>query len=77
MRLTPTEFQVLLLLASHPGCAFSRDEIIQHVTGVEHIDTRTVDVHIRHLRAKLEEDPSQPRYLHTVWGTGYKFEVLT
>ena len=57
MRLTPTEFQVLLLLASHPGCAFSRDEIIQHVTGVEHIDTRTVDVHIRHLRAKLEEDP--------------------
>ena len=77
VRRTPTEFQVLLLLASHPGCAFSRDEIIQHVTGVEYIDTRTVDVHIRHLRAKLGDDPSRPRYLHTVWGTGYKFEALT
>jgi len=75
VRLTPTEFQVLALLASHPGVAFSREEIIQQVSGVEYIDSRTVDVHIRHLRAKVESDPSHPRFLHTVWGTGYKFET--
>ncbi|NLC59605.1 MAG: response regulator transcription factor [Armatimonadetes bacterium] len=75
-RLTPMEFQVLALLASQPGRAFSRDEIITRVSGVEYIDARTVDVHIRHLRAKIEPDPSRPRYLHTVWGVGYKFEVV-
>lgn len=76
IRLTPTEFQILALLAGSPGRAFSREEIIERVAGVEHIDARTVDVHIRHLRAKIEPEPARPRYLHTVWGTGYKFEVL-
>ncbi|MDH7570853.1 MAG: response regulator transcription factor, partial [Armatimonadota bacterium] len=50
VRLTPTEFQILSLLASEPGRAFTREEIIERVSGVEYIDARTVDVHIRHLR---------------------------
>lgn len=75
VHLTPTEFQVLVLLAENYGRACSRDEIIARVSGVEYIDARTVDVHIRHLRAKIEPDPARPRYLHTVWGTGYRFEV--
>ncbi|MBI3947919.1 MAG: response regulator transcription factor [Armatimonadetes bacterium] len=77
VRLTPMEFQILLLMARSPGRAFNREEIIEHASGMEFIDARTVDVHIRHLRAKLGEDPSNPRYLHTVWGVGYKFEVVT
>lgn len=77
VHLTPMEFQILLLLARNPGRAFTREEIIEHVSGVEFIDSRTVDVHIRHLRAKLGDGPTHPRYLHTVWGVGYKFEVGT
>lgn len=75
VRLTPTEFQILALLAGTPGRAFSRDEIIERVSGAEFIDARTVDVHVRHLRSKIEPDPARPHYIHTVWSIGYRFEA--
>jgi two-component system, OmpR family, alkaline phosphatase synthesis response regulator PhoP len=72
--LTPTEFQILKVLAQNPGRVFSRDELVDRVIGPDFFgDVRTVDVHIRHLRAKLEENPSEPRYIETVRGAGYKF----
>jgi DNA-binding response OmpR family regulator len=74
--LTPTEFRLLRNLVSHPGRPFSRDELIEAVWGYASDvgSDRTVDVHIRHLRKKLEDDPSNPRWLATVRGVGYKFE---
>lgn len=74
--LTPTEFRLLRYLVSHPNRPFSRDALIEAVWGYESDigSDRTVDVHIRHLREKLEDDPSNPRWLVTVRGVGYKFE---
>jgi DNA-binding response OmpR family regulator len=73
--LTPTEFRLLRLLASAPGQVFSRDQLIDSLWGYEGNagSDRTIDVHMRHLREKLEEDPTAPRYLLTVRGFGYKF----
>lgn len=72
--LTPTEYQILKVLAQHPGRVFSRDELVDRVMGPDFFgDVRTVDVHIRHLRAKIEENPSEPRMIETVRGAGYKF----
>jgi DNA-binding response OmpR family regulator len=74
--LTPTEFRLLRYLASYPGRPLGRDAIIEAVWGYDSDvgSDRTVDVHIRHLREKLEDDPSNPRWLVTVRGVGYKFE---
>jgi DNA-binding response OmpR family regulator len=74
--LTPTEFRLLRYLVSHPDRPFSRDELIEAVWGYASDvgSDRTVDVHIRHLREKLEDDPANPRWLVTVRGVGYKFE---
>lgn len=74
--LTPTEFRLLRYLVSNPGRPFSRDELIEAVWGYASDvgSDRTVDVHIRHLRKKLEDDPANPRWLATVRGVGYKFE---
>jgi DNA-binding response OmpR family regulator len=74
--LTPTEFKLLRHLASHPRMPLSREAIIQAVWGYagEVEDDRTIDVHVRHLREKLEEDPANPRWICTVRGIGYKFE---
>jgi DNA-binding response OmpR family regulator len=74
--LTPTEFRLLRYLVSNPDRPFSRSELIQAVWGYDSEVgyDRTVDVHIRHLREKLEEDPAQPRWLVTVRGIGYKFQ---
>jgi DNA-binding response OmpR family regulator len=74
--LTPTEFRLLRVLASHPDRPFTRSALIEAVWGYESDvnHDRTVDVHIRHLREKLEEDPAQPRWLVTVRGIGYKFQ---
>ncbi len=74
--LTPTEFRLLRYLVSNPDRPFSRDELIQAVWGYASDvgSDRTVDVHIRHLRQKLEDDPADPRWLVTVRGVGYKFE---
>lgn len=72
--LTPTEFQILKVLAGQPGRVFSRDELVDRVMGQDFFgDVRTVDVHIRHLRAKIEENPSDPKLIETVRGAGYKF----
>ncbi|MCL5045338.1 MAG: response regulator transcription factor [Actinobacteria bacterium] len=74
--LTPKEFELLWFLASHPGRVFSRDQILDKVWGYDYFgDTRTVDVHVKRLRQKIGEDEAGPRYLKTVWGAGYKFEV--
>jgi two-component system alkaline phosphatase synthesis response regulator PhoP len=74
--LTPTEFRLLRYLLAYPGRPFSRSALIEAVWGYDSdIDNdRTVDVHVRHLREKLEPDPPHPRWLITVRGIGYKFE---
>ena len=73
--LTSREFDLLWLLARHPRQVFSRDQLLEKVWGVtEYIDPGTVTVHLRRLREKIEQDPSQPVRLLTVWGVGYKFE---
>jgi DNA-binding response OmpR family regulator len=74
--LTPTEFRLLCHLASHPGHPFSRAALIDAVWGYDSTvgSERTVDVHMRHLRQKLEVDPTNPRWLVTVRGVGYKLE---
>ena len=73
--LTRIEFDILDLLASSRGRAFSRQEILQALWGDNYYgDTRVVDVHIRRLREKIERKPSDPEFVQTVWGVGYKFE---
>ena len=74
--LTPTEFRLLRYLVSHPDRPFSRSALIEAVWGYDSGigSDRTVDVHVRHLREKLEDDPTDPRWLVTVRGIGYKFE---
>lgn len=76
--LTLKEFELLKLLISNKGKVFTRDFLLDRVWGYEYSqDTRTVDVHIRHLRQKVEEDPSNPRYIETVRGLGYKFRDIS
>ena len=72
--LTAKEFEVLELLMRNPDRAYSRESLLQLVWGTDYPgDARTVDVHIRRLREKIEENPSDPRYVHTKWGVGYYF----
>lgn len=72
--LTAKEFALLSLLIVNPGRVYSREQLLKQVWGYDYYgDARTVDVHIRHLREKLEEDPGNPRFVVTVWGSGYKF----
>ena len=74
LTLQPREFELLAFLARHPDLVFSRDQIIERVWGPNaFVDTRTVDVHVRGLRKKIETDPSRPRYIETVRGVGYRF----
>jgi DNA-binding response OmpR family regulator len=74
LKLTVKEFDLLWFLARHPGRVFSRDQLMSRVWGYSSaFDTGTVTVHVRRLREKLEDDPSQPRHLETVWGAGYRF----
>ena len=74
VNLTPTEFRLLRHLAASPGRPFSREALIEAIWGYDSDigSDRTVDVHLRHLREKLEDDPANPRYLVTVRGVGYK-----
>jgi DNA-binding response OmpR family regulator len=75
VRLTAREFDLLLFLARHPGRVFTRDELMRAIWQYSfYTDTSTVTVHMRRLRAKIESDPADPRYLKTVWGVGYRFE---
>ncbi|MDP9455039.1 MAG: DNA-binding response regulator [Actinobacteria bacterium] len=71
--LTYTEFELLVTLASSPGRVFSRSTLLTRVWGDEFRDERTVDVHIRHLREKIERDPRNPEFIHTARGVGYVF----
>ncbi len=74
--LTAKEFDLLWLLARHPRQVFTRDQLLERVWGLaDYIDPSTVTVHIRRLREKIEASPSDPRYILTVWGVGYKFEA--
>jgi len=74
LRLTTLEFDLLWFLATHPDRVFSRRELMDEVWGyTSALDTGTVTVHVRRLREKIEDDPSQPRRLETVWGRGYRF----
>jgi DNA-binding response OmpR family regulator len=73
--LTATEFDLLWFLASRPRHVFKRDQLLEDVWGYsEYLDPGTVTVHMRRLREKLEANPSEPHWLITVWGVGYKFE---
>lgn len=73
--LTAKEFDVLELLVFHPNKVYDRDALLDLVWGKDYPgDARTVDVHIRRLREKIEKNPSEPKYVHTKWGVGYYFE---
>lgn len=72
--LRPREYDLLLHMASNPGRVFTRDQLLQQVWGYEYTgDTRTIDVHVRWLRRKIEKDPSNPILLQTIRGVGYRF----
>ena len=76
INLTSKEFELLELLATHPGKVYSRTMLLQMVWGKEYPgDVRTVDVHIRRLREKIEHNASEPRYVQTKWGVGYYFRA--
>lgn len=73
VELSPKEFKILAMLMSSPNKVFSREELLEQVWGLDFYgDTKTVDVHIRWLREKIESDPSNPRYVQTVRGFGYR-----
>jgi DNA-binding response OmpR family regulator len=74
LRLTLKELDLLLFFVSNPRQVFSRDQLMDRVWGYQSaLDTGTVTVHVRRLRMKIEDDPSQPRHLETVFGAGYRF----
>ena len=76
INLTAKEFDVLELLLTNPTKVYSRENLLNLVWGYEYPgDVRTVDVHIRRLREKIENNPSEPKYVHTKWGVGYYFQV--
>ncbi len=75
INLTAKEFDVLELLVLNPNKVYSREKLLTLVWGADYPgDVRTVDVHIRRLREKIEKNPSEPRYVHTKWGVGYYFK---
>ncbi|MFF2197955.1 response regulator transcription factor [Streptomyces sp. NPDC058157] len=73
--LTLREFDLLAHFLGHPGRAHGREELMRDVWGWEFGDLSTVTVHVRRLRAKIEDDPAAPRLIRTVWGVGYRFEA--
>ncbi len=74
MDLTPTEYSIAQLFIENPGKAFKRDEILNIIWGYDFVgDSKIVDVNIRRLRSKIEEDPSKPYFIETIWGTGYRW----
>lgn len=73
--LTPTELTIVKLFMENPGKALSRDKILDEVWGTEYSgESKIVDVNIRRIRAKIEDDPAKPAYLETVWGVGYRWK---
>ena len=73
VELSPTEFKILTFLTRRPGRVYTRDHILDHVWGDSFVEPRTVDVHIKRLRSHIEKDASNPHYILTVRGVGYKF----
>ena len=74
IELTAHEFDLLYLLASNPGIVFSREALVQRVWGGDtHVTDRSVDTLVKRVRRKIEDDRAEPRFILTVWGTGYKF----
>lgn len=74
VKLTPSEFDLLAALMRSPGRVFARQDLLEHLPGeVFEGAERSIDVHIRHLRKKIEPDPQNPRYVETVFGVGYRF----
>lgn len=74
--LTPTEYSLLKIFIQNPGKAFKRDDLMNMVWGYNFFgDSKIVDVNVRRIRTKIEEDPSQPSYIETVWGTGYRWHI--
>lgn len=74
--LTAKEFELLEFLMNHPNKVYGREKLLGEVWGADYPgDVRTVDVHIRRLREKIEENPSEPNYIHTKWGVGYYFDI--
>jgi two-component system, OmpR family, response regulator VicR len=69
--LTPREFDLLYLLMENPGMVFTRERLFDQLWRDEFVDRRTIDVHVGRLREKIEDDPSQPRFVKTKWGVGY------
>jgi len=75
VNLTAKEFEMLKLLITNQGRVFGRESLLQNLWGYDYCgDTKTIDVHIRHLRMKIEEDPANPKFIKTVRGVGYKFQ---
>ncbi|MCR4999012.1 MAG: response regulator transcription factor [Lachnospiraceae bacterium] len=75
MNLTSKEFDLLLHFVSNPGKVYSREQLLETIWGADYPgDARTVDVHVRRLREKIEPNPSEPRYVHTKWGMGYFYQ---
>ncbi len=73
--ITPTEYLLMKIFIENPGKAFNRDELLDLVWGYDFMgDSKIVDVNIRRLRSKIEETPSEPRFIKTVWGTGYRWQ---
>ncbi len=76
VNLTAKEFDLLELLMNNPGKVYSRDNLLNIIWGYDYIgDARTVDVHVRRLREKIEDTPGDPDYIHTKWGVGYYFKA--
>jgi Response regulators consisting of a CheY-like receiver domain and a winged-helix DNA-binding domain len=76
VELTPTEYSLLKMFMENPGKALKRDELLDTVWGEHYYgDTKTLDVHIRRLREKIEDNPSKPVYIKTVWGSGYRWQA--
>nr|WP_066635485.1 response regulator transcription factor [Desulfolucanica intricata] len=76
LALTPKEFELLYIMGQSVGRVFTREQLLQKVWGYNYYgDSRTVDTHINRLREKMLKIPEAPKYVHTVWGVGYKFEV--
>lgn len=77
INVTSKEFDMLLLLVTNPGRVYSRDELLRTIWGEDYPgDARTVDVHIRRLREKIEPNASEPKYVHTKWGVGYYYQQV-
>jgi len=72
--LTPTEFNILHLLATRPGTVYSRLQLLRQAMGEEYLYyERSIDTHVSNLRKKIEDNPSEPKYVETVFGVGYRF----